>query len=203
MLYHYTDHTHPAPDLPRVDVLMIRQRAEEHAWVKQARQSIDLQTYPNLGHLEVSNEDHALSIGAAWNLAVRESEAELVLMMGDDDILHGTCVAQLVDEYRFARTQAPNVVHLTSFCTVLDDASGMMQALPVQHTGMFLRQYLLDNPFDEGLQRNVGQAQVQRIAQAGKESGQPLTMVVASTYPYIFRQHMFMACGRPITPNRR
>ena len=199
MKLRYSDHTKPVnTEPPKVDILMIQVRDTTHPWVEAAVQSVADQSYPRLGLIEVDNRDRSLSIGAAWNAAVQASEAELVMPMGDDDILTMDLIASLVDQWQYIREHAPNVVHINSMCTILDEDTGQSVHASVQHTGMFLRQFLLDYPFNETLGRNVGLEKIAAMANAQVELGQPLSMGVRHHYGYIFRQHAFMASGRPM-----
>lgn len=194
----YTDHTRQASEQPRVDVLMIQVREDDHAWVKQANKSVDEQTYPELGMWVTDNRDRSVSIGQAWNDMVRQSDAELVQLLGDDDALAPSYIRTMVDEWQFVRERAPNAVHITSYCTVLDDRTNRMASMLVPHTGMFLRQFLLDHPFDETLTRHVGAEMFNRIGKVQASLGQPMTTSVAHFFGYIFRQHTFMNSGNPI-----
>lgn len=193
----YTNHSHPA-STPSVDIIMVQVRPLDHPWVQAAVQSVSEQTYPLVGLVEVDNRDRELSIGAAWNAGVQHSSADLVLMMGDDDMLSVDLVGSMVAQYEAMRDAAPNAVHLSSMCTLIDEHGQRMAHAPVQHTGMFLRKYLLDFPFDAGLSRHVGRAKVASIEADGRKLGQPMTMGIRHHYGYIWRQHPFMNNGSPI-----
>lgn len=199
----YTDLSKPVNTMPlRVDVLMIRIRATDHAWVAQAQQSVHEQCYPHMGLLELDNTGRELSIGAAWNALVLASEADLVLMMGDDDAITPDLLSCMVDGYIAMRRKAPNLIRVTTNCTVVDEQSGMSAiANGLHHTGMFQRQYLLDHPFDETLDRNVGLAMATSIDHSQRLLGQPLSVGIMHHAGYIYRQHAFMVSGNPIQIN--
>lgn len=195
----YTDHTKPQrTDLPTVDVVMIQVRERSHKWVEAAVDTVDQQTYPKCGLIEFDNRDRAVSIGAAWNACVKSSTADLVLFMGDDDMLCVDLVECMVLQWMHMRTTAPNVVHITTHCTALDDETGKYGHAQVMHTGMFLRQFLVDHPFDESLARHVGIIKVAAIAEAQKKVGQAMTSGILYNYGYIFRQHPWMNSGQRI-----
>lgn len=195
----YTDHHRPVDTTPpKVDIIMVQIRPNDHPWVEEAMRSVQEQTYAHLGMLVVDNQDRALTIGSAWNLAVQASDADLVLFLGDDDSLTPDLVSCMVDGWHHLRTGAPNLVHLTTHCTVLDDMSKQAAHAQVQHTGMFFRKFLVDHPFDEGLARHVGMSKMQAVADAQRMLQQPMSLAILYHYGYIFRQHAFMANGRPI-----
>jgi HrpA-like RNA helicase len=192
----YTDHSKTINTLPlKVDVAMIQVRDESHAWVRQAMESVSVQSYPNVGSLTFQNKDRMVKIGKAWNTIVQESDADLILFMGDDDILNMDLVQSLVDHFVHLREMQPNVVHITSFCTLLDDQSGRVAYHQVNHTGMYLRKFLIDHPFDEEIEINVGEHQLRTIAQVSRMSGQPMTVGITHNFGYVFRQHPFMNPG--------
>lgn len=196
----YTDLT-PEPDAAplRVDVCMIRIRPEEHDWVAGALRSVQEQSYPHLGLLVVDNEDRSLSIGQGWNACVQASDADLLLFVGDDDALAPDLVSGMVSCYRHMQRTAPNLVRVTTNCTVLDDDTGLSAIVPgLHHTGMFLRRYLLDHPFDEELARGVGRSMAHSMDQAQRLLGQPLSVAMMHHAGYIYRQHAFMASGNRI-----
>lgn len=196
----YTDHTKPVDTTPpKVDVAMIQVRPDDHVWVREAKQSVQAQSYPHLGMLVVDNQDRALTIGNAWNACVQASDADLIFFLGDDDGLVPDLIACMVDGFSHMRKQAPNLVHLTTQCTVLDESAGAAAALKVTHTGMFLRQFLVEHPFDEQLSKDVGLDKVNAIGQAQKLVGQPMSMAILHHYGYIWRQHPWMNNGRPMS----
>lgn len=197
--FRYTDHTKPQrTDFPTVDVVMIQVRQRTHKWVQDAVDSVNQQTYQHMGLLELDNIDRSASIGACWNACVRKSTADLVLMMGDDDMLAVDLVECMVLQWMHMRAMAPNVVHITTHCTAFDDETQKAGHAPVMHTGMFLRQFLVDHPFDESLVRHVGAQKVAAIAEAQKHIGQSMTSGILHNYGYIFRQHPWMVSGKRI-----
>ncbi len=196
----YTDLSKPVDTMPlRVDVLMIRIRPTDNEWVKEAQQSVHDQCYPHLGLLELENESRELSIGAAWNALVQASEADLVLMMGDDDAITPDLVSCMVDGYRAMRRKAPNLIRVTTNCTVVDNETGLSAiANGLHHTGMFQRRYLLDHPFDEELAKNVGLKMASGIDHSQRLLGEPMSVGIMHHAGYLYRQHAFMASGNPI-----
>lgn len=196
----YTDLSKPVDTVPlKVDVLMIRVRNTDHPWVREAFESVGQQSYPHLGILEVDNTDRELSIGQAWNAMVQASDADLVLPFGDDDAMTSDLITCMVDGWKHCRTKAPNLVRLTTNCTVFDTETGLSGvAAGIEHTGMFLRQFLLDSPFDETLPKGVGVDKSLAIERAQRSLGQPMSMAILHHTGYLFRQHAFMASGMRI-----
>lgn len=197
----YSEHSKPVDTTPlKVDVIMIQQRPDDHAWVKEAKATVEQQCYPHLGFLVVNNERspdrEALTIGEAWNLAVAQSDADLVLFLGDDDGLCADLVTCMVESWKHMRKNAPNLVHLTTHCTVMDEEAGLVAQMAVTHTGMYLRQYLVDFPFNETLDRWVGRAKLNEVEQSQRFLGQPMSMGIVHYSGYIFRQHAWMVSGQ-------
>lgn len=195
----YTDHTKPIDTLPlKVDVCMIQVRPDDHEWVIDAKRCVADQSYPHLGFLVVDNMDRSLSIGNAWNACVQASDADLLLFLGDDDGMTPDLVECMVHGWKHMGKQAPNLVHLTTNCTVLSHDLRLQAHVKVQHTGMYLRQFLLDHPFDGTLDRHVGRSKVEAIHTAGQAIGQPMTMGIMHHYGYLYRQHPWMVSGLQI-----
>lgn len=200
---HYTTQFRAIGEPISVDVVMIQQRPDDHDWVSQALESVMAQRYAHLGLITVDNRDRSATIGACWNAAVKKSTADLVLMFGDDDAMTPDLVSCMVAGWQHMAPAAPNLVHLTTHCTIIDQNASLQAHAQVQHTGMFLRKFLLEHPFDEQAQRHVGALKVQAIAQAQQAMQQPMTMAILHHYGYIYRQHPFMVSGRPIDLRQR
>lgn len=197
---------------PKVDIIIANTRGAEHPWFIKALQTCQQQTYPNVGQLVVYNNDRALSIGAAWNLGVANSDAELVLFVGDDDMISVDLVSHLVGIMAMVEAQQEQPLWMvTSFCTLIDaddrpiqpaeQVSGIgavQKRVNVQHTGLWRRDRLLDVPFDNELSRGVGRAHHHKLAQAQKERQRfapthRLYHASAYHYGYHYRQHVGMA----------
>ena len=195
-MHRYTDLTKPIDTTPpKVDVVMIQVRDDEHPWVEHAVKSVTEQSYANMGLLIIPNADRSLSIGRAWNAGCQASDADLVLFLGDDDMIVPDLITCLVESWSFMRARVPNLVRITSPCIALEDDRGS-GPVPYHHTGMFVRQYLLDHPFNEELAHGVGHAQARSIDQAQRALGQPMSSAVAHHYGYIFRQHPYQVGGQ-------
>lgn len=201
------------PDEPLVDVLIVNSRGVENAWFKQAVYSVRQQTYGNVGLLVVYNNDHSLSIGAAWNLGVKASAAKYVLMVGDDDTISIDLVAHLATtiETLRRRKDCENLKMVTSWCTMIDQndqplvrsergPNKVLQQLVVQlhHTGMFLREYVAENPFNEDLVKHVSTDMQNRISRLGELGGFRTVWATSYHYGYMYRQHIGMVSGEKV-----
>lgn len=189
-----------ARPLPTIDVLMVNSRGADHTWARQAVDSVHRQSYP-CGLLILDNNDRALSIGAAYNELVRSSNADLVLFLSDDDHLEPDLVASMEVLLHLATQQSSGVVvHITTFTTMLVEHLG--QALQAQHPhlGMFRRQFLVEHPFNESLEKNIHLDMFERLGRTTQFLGKPVSRTVAHTYGYIYRQHIGQASGMKVAP---
>lgn len=174
---------------PRVDVILAHCRPLEHDWVKQAMRTVELQTYPHLGLWTIDNSDHALTLGEAWNAGVQRSEAELVAFIHEEDAYTADMIEALVTFLGMAQQNDANVVHCTSFVTLLDERSGKTVPLNMPQVGMWQRSALQAHPFPAKDQRpEAGALHAMREAMEPKQS---VTVAVAHHYGYIFRNHNF------------
>lgn len=188
----------PRP-LPTIDVLLVNSRGADHAWTKTAVASVHGQSYP-CGLLILDNTDHALSIGAAYNELVRNSDAELVVFLSDDDYMEPDLVGGMEACMNVARQQnAGVVVHLTTFCTALVDHSRKMGQVQLPHLGMFRREFLLQHPFNETIEKGVHSDMFERLQRTTKFLGKPVSACVVHHYGYIYRQHIGQASGMKVS----
>lgn len=183
---------------PSVDVLLLNSRGANHPWMKQAVASVHAQSYA-CGLLIHDNNDRALSIGAAYNELVAASTADLVVFLNDDDWMEPDLVAGMEACLHIAAEQnAGTVVHLTTFTTLVVEHTKTMHQARLPHLGMFRRQFLVEHPFNEALERNVHADMFQRLGQAGQFLGKPLSASVVHHYGYMYRQHIGQASGMKV-----
>jgi glycosyltransferase involved in cell wall biosynthesis len=184
--------------LPSIDVVVVNSRGVDNPWFKHAVRSVHGQSYP-CGLLIVDNNDRALSIGAAYNMAVQESNADLICFLGDDDWMEPDLVASMEACMDMARRQNDGVViHLTTFCTAVIEHLGKMGQVQLPHMGMFRRDFLLEHPFNEELEKNVGGEMFRRLNDTSKFLGKPVTAAVVHHYGYMYRQHIGQASGMKV-----
>lgn len=192
--------THGAEYWPRVDVVMINSRGMENPWVQQAIGSVQASRYPNLGLLIVDNTDHALTIGKAWNLGVAASTADNVFFLGDDDYISWDLIMSLVTFLQFLGQQpnGENVVMVSSGCTAIDAEGRTMAEIPQQHTGMYLRAWLVDHPFNPTMARYVDTEMHERLKNLQQLRRHLIATGIAHHKGYFYRQHIGMVSGEKV-----
>lgn len=197
------------PTLPLVDVVIVNSRGARNNWYLQAYETAMEQCYGHTGVLVVDNNDHALSIGAAWNLAVQHSTAEYVLFLGDDDYLAVDVVAHLAGTLHHLRSKptGAELVLISSGMTFVDEFGRPIQQevhygtavghvyLRQHHTGLYLRSFLEGFPFNESLAKHVSTDMQQRVRQRGQLLGKPTMHATTHHFGYAYRQHVGMASG--------
>ncbi len=209
-------------DLPLVDVVIVNSRGAEAKWFRQALSSAKEQTYAHLGVWVVYNNDHALSIGAARNLAARTSKAKWLLFLDDDDYMSIDLAAHLASTIEKLRNRPvpdePNAVNdlsqlvmVTSGMTMVDDRDQVLSErqqydngvhgltyLQMHHTGMYLREWLVANPADETLTRYVSTDMQRKAILHGKKMDRRSTWATSYHYGYHYRQHFGMISGEKL-----
>lgn len=186
----FTDFQRDAKALPRVDVVIAQTRSADDPWLQAAIRSVEQQQYPNTGLWTVDNQDRTLNIGEAWNIGVGASNAPLILLLREEDMLTADLVQTLVTFWELGQRDNPGLVHVTSLMTVLDEQSGRMGSAPMAHAGMFSRETLLAHPFDQAMSHRVAEHLLQRLHNSAKQS-EPVTFGVAHHHGYIWRNHAF------------
>lgn len=181
----------------RVAVAVVHSRGA-NPWVLQALDSVKAQSYANTELVVLDNNDHALTIGAAYNELARFTTAPLVLYLSDDDLLSIDLVASMVAAWEYGRSSNPDLVHCTTNCTAYMDQYGTMVATPLAHLGMFDRAWLLENPFDETLPKGVAQDMHSRLQRRSELARKVYSQTITHHYGYIYRQHVGMAGGMRI-----
>jgi glycosyltransferase involved in cell wall biosynthesis len=210
--YHIANDRHKA-FLPLVDIVIANTRGADNPWFLQAMHTAKNSAYGNTGVLVVNNNDRSLSIGAAWNLAVRKSVAELVLFLGDDDYISSDLVGHLSGTFDKLkeREDMAQLVLVTSCCSFVD-ADGktldevkpathglsVLSRLQLHHTGMFDRAFLRANPFAEDLAKEVGSNMHREIVMSGRKYGCIMHVATGYHYGYFYRQHIGMVSGMKV-----
>lgn len=194
----FTDLTRlPDADLPRVDVVISNSRGEDHAWVAQAMQSVKEQAYWNTGLIVVDNLDRSLSLGEAWNIGIEASEAPLLLFLREEDALTPDLLDCMVTFYVLGKRQNPSLAHVTTYITILDDATGRTAFAQLSQAGMFERSAIVAERFDTHLTHRLEADLLRRVQQQAPERS--LTLGLAHHYGYIFRNHAFRVDRIPTT----
>ncbi len=186
---------------PRVAVLMVNSRGAAHPWFMAALDSVKAQSYDNIELLVLDNNAHQLSIGAAYNQLVLATDAEFVEFVSDDDLLTVDQVASSLACMLSARKKGEAIVHVTSNTLFLLEQQQQLLHTPFCHLGMFHREFLLSNRFNEALAHGVAADMHSRLDRMSKLMGKPISVPITHHYGYIWRQHIGMAGGMRTMPS--
>lgn len=179
-----------------VDVLMINSRGIAHPWTIAAIDSVKAQHYPETMLLVLDNTDHALSIGAAYNALVKQSSAAFVQFLSDDDAFTVDLVGSSLACLLSARKRSASIVHATTSTTVIIEPEGhTAHASNLLQLGMFEREFLLTNRFNEALSKGIDRDMHSRLDSLAKFRRAPLSVPITHQSGYLFRQHIGMAGG--------
>jgi glycosyltransferase involved in cell wall biosynthesis len=175
---------------PSVAIVVINSRGG-HLF-QECMESIQQQKYPGrLDVIVVENFDRKKSIGKCWNEAVRQSDHDLCLFVGDDDTINADLVFVLTTTLEQAERSVNQIAGVSSFVTVFDDKKEGYQNKT--HTGMFYREHLLKHPFDEKLKKLVDRKYIDHINDLGFAY-----IIYPFYYGYRYRQHAGKTAGRYI-----
>jgi len=145
-----------------ITVVMIDSRSHiNEQMVQTAIHSVKKQYYP-VKFVVIDNRNLAHTIGACWNEAIRQSESEWILLMGDDDWLSRDYCYCL---HKFAQEQ-PGYDMISTGMTFYNP-NGTQFETPQQNTGMWKREYLLKYPFNEKLQKGVDREYIEEASKRG------------------------------------
>jgi glycosyltransferase involved in cell wall biosynthesis len=204
------------PSTSRCDVVVVRSRGTASPWWNACITSVQLQDDAHAGVIVVDNDDHALSIGAAWNLAVRASSAEYVLFVGDDDAISFDLVRTLrhmfdrllsVDKWAHLQTVTSGMTMVNEKgapvapLVQVDTFATARLYLQQHHTGMWRREWLLTHPFNETLTRHVDADILSRLDQWARLQGvkpERVKYAIGYHYGYQYRQHVGQVSGQKL-----
>lgn len=190
------DYSHPVDTTPpAVDVVVVYHRERHHPWLLALLDSVQAQSYANVGVLLVDNSARNMSIGEARNQAIAESEAELVLFPAEEDMLTADAISAMVTFYQFALKSNAGLVHITTHITAIDERTTQRATIQHTHGGMYQRAHLVAHPF-EALDYPQVDASAQRaLQQRAIAESINITFAVAHHFGYIMRLHPFRADG--------
>lgn len=185
----YTEYHRERGPEPDVDVIVAHARPLTNAWVAAALKSVEAQAYPRTGLITVDNTDHALTLGAAWNIGVASSKAELVFFLREEDMLTADLLEALITFWHLGKEQNEHLVQVTSYMTLLSERN---EAFPIQraHTGMWERASLDATPWSEALDTGLEADVIRRMTQKQAPGGS-LTFAVTHHCGYVWRNHAF------------
>ena len=164
---------------------MIDSRSKVHPdWVDLAVNSIKNQYYP-VELIKINNVENKHTIGECWNRGVKEASGEYCLFVGDDDFFARDFTMTFATWVEIFKDKDPTAI--SSYMTVLD---GEVQRLLYRpFTGMWKREYLLENFFDETLKRGVDREYTNQAVKNGVKF-----FVIPHYYGYYYRQHNEKTC---------
>jgi len=183
------------PDPPSVEVVIVHRRPLDHPWLVQAVASIQEQTYPKLSLMLVDNQDMGVVMGDAINQAVAASTADFILVVMEEDQLTFDTVQAMVDMFQSAQKYQPNIIHVTTYCTIIVDGQNGHAQAQLLMPGMWLRSHLVEHGFNAKLDTNVHRDIASQVQDLQRLSNKPMTMAFAHHYGYILRQHPFRGDG--------
>lgn len=177
---------HRGRELPLVSVIVVNSRNND--WVAECYKSIKNTYYPNLEIIEVENIGKAVTIGKAFNDGVRKAKGKYVLFVGDDDFIGFDYVSKLVLPFEYMLTLRNDIVCSTSYTSFIEgDKVTKEDAVP---TGMWLREFLLQEPFKEYLTHQVDTEIFERIKKQNKG------IICNKDYGYFYRCHDGQSSGK-------
>jgi len=137
---------------PKVAIGIVKTR--EHL-VADAIKSAERQLYPeDIDIVVIDNLDKKKSIGKCYNEIAEKTEADWIMYLGDDDIIVPTYIITLIARLlELSVDDKYNVVCLTTYCILYNDKSNKQLNRVVQ--GMWNRKYVLENRYDETLDKLV------------------------------------------------
>lgn len=179
------------PGLPIVSVVVINSRGKkEPQMLRQCFDSIRWQSYPNIEPVVVENWDKLITIGKAWNEAVKACRGDWVLFLGDDDYITPDYVQSLVATAYSGYDE--KTVGFSSYLTMFTNINGIINQEPRQviPTGMWKRQYLLEHPLQEYLTKYVDTELMDSCVEMGYKYE-----TMKWHYGYYYRSHMDQVSG--------
>lgn len=171
-----------------ISVVMINTRGKvKPEWLNLAINSVKKQLV-DCELIVINNLDRAKSIGYCWNEGVKAAQGDWVFFLGDDDYIS--------DDYLFSLSHLAGKtksVMVTSYMTVFRD--DMDKAYPYTQpcTGMYRKDYLLQYPFNETLERGIDREYIDKL----KLRGDTFT-IAQHNYGYFYRKHNELSCAGDI-----
>lgn len=181
---------------PLVAIVVVHSRPFDGPYMQQLLDSIHAQSYPNIELWAMDNTGHGRTEGELRNQAVRESKADLVLFMAEEDALIVDYVASMVALYQHAKaSQLDQLVYISSGVTALMPDGRTLQVTNITAPGMYERAFLESCPFDVELNSRVDHMQQVKLAQRAQMLGKPVTFATTHHYGYLLRAITFRRDG--------
>ena len=166
----------------------------ETTWLQKAINSVSKQLCPsNIDLIVIDNMDRKKSIGRCYNEIVESAKNNWIFFLGDDDYIQPdyltALLSWLVELQQGGADPPESYIHVTGFCTAFSTEieEGKVHKVPLQRLpqGMWSRDYVLKNRFNEDLKRYVD---VELFDRANEDPNANLVSVDWN-YGYYYRQH--------------
>ena len=149
----------------------------------------------------VKNIGRLKSIGWCYNQLAQQAKDDWILYVGDDDLISRTYLYNLAVFLDTVKERFPDEdpVALTTHLMLMSHETGTIKLAPIEvaPTGMWRKDYLLENPFDESLTRWVDTELYVRAIEQDK------TIITDQTnYGYYYRQHNDNVSGNKFTERK-
>ena len=178
--------------MPKVSIVVINSRQLKNPdYLSECFNSLRDQIYPNVEIVVVKNYDKLVTIGKAWNDAIKQCRGDYILFVGDDDYISPDYVLCLVQGI-----ENSDASHLTTYCTNFSVNGTEVKYTPkkIIPTGMWKKEYLLENPPCEFLTKYVDVDMINRL----KENKSEKQVVLDWHYGYFYRSHEGQVSGQKL-----
>lgn len=179
---------------PLVSVIVIDSRSKTNKdWVDICLQSVRIQWFKDWELIVIDNTDKKLSIGAAYNEAVKYATTDWVYFLGDDDYIQPDFLGSL---YRFAiesDKMVPKLAGATSYGFVFNEKTEQMGLLKKVPFGMAKREKILEYKLDEALTKHIDVDFWNRLEIS---KGKHNVAIMYWNYGYFYRSHDKQVSGR-------
>lgn len=174
---------------PLVSIVVVNTRLRTHPhYVKDCYDSIRNQFYPNIEPIIVDNLQRTITIGKAFNKAVEKAQGKYVFFLGDDDFINEDYIVSLVSIMERVSSYDDTVKGITSYLTMFN--TNAQEHRELTPTGMWLREFLLENKFKEYLTKLVDSEFIDRIRAEGYK-----LLTATHNYGYFYRSHPGQVSG--------
>ena len=181
---------------PKITVGIVRGR-DNDKWLNKAINSVSFQIYRSFAEIDlvvIENVDRKKTIGKCFNEIAQQSKGKWILYLGDDDHIVAEYLLSLI--VRLNQTleisRDKEIVNVISFTTKFDNKSKYTSSK--SPTGMWLKEYVLNHPFDETLEKYVDTEMFNRLNLSNKY----FPTVASHQYGYFYRQHDDNVSGNKI-----
>lgn len=184
-------------DFPKITIGIVNSRED---YINECLNSVNRVVYPGMSELydvKIFNNyfnKHILtkkinlrSIGSAFNAIAQKSIGDWILFVGDDDMISRMLpfnYAMYLITYAEKHPEDFKDVVCVTGNMILFDSMGKREHLQSCPTGMWRKEYILNNKFDETLTKYVDTEMFARAINFNKK-----LLYAATDYGYYYRQH--------------